>query len=292
MPEPGEQNAAMTEFERAEKAATAIRARTGSRPQIALVLGSGLGAFADTLSGATRIPYQEIPHFPRPTAEGHAGNLVLGRMSSATVGAMQGRVHYYEGRSLSEVVFPMRVLARLGVQAAILTNAAGGINANYRPGSLVVLSDHINLQGSNPLIGPNDPRLGERFVDMTESYYRPYRAIALEEGRRLGLEIHEGVYAALPGPSYETPAEIRYLRTIGADLVGMSTVPEVIVARHLGIRCLAISCVTNLAAGISGQPLSHEEVLATGERVREQFAALLAAVVPRIAQDLPRPEGR
>lgn len=289
MPEAGKQNAAMTDFERAEQAATAIRARTDLRPQVALVLGSGLGAFADTLAGAARIPFQEIPHFPMPTAEGHAGNLVMGRVGGAAVAAMQGRVHSYEGRSPREVVFFMRVLGRLGVGAAVLTNAAGGINANYRSGCLVVLSDHINLQGSNPLIGPNDPRFGARFVDMTESYFRPYRAIALEEGRRLGIEMHEGVYAALPGPSYETPAEIRYLRTIGADLVGMSTVPEVIVARHMGIRCLAISCVTNLATGISGQPLSHQEVLETGERVRGQFSALLAAVIPRIAADLGYP---
>ena len=274
------------EFERAEQAAAAIRKRSKLRPQVALVLGSGLGAFADTLEGAVRIPYKEIPHFPRPTAEGHAGNLVLGRAGGATVAALQGRVHAYEGGSPREVVFPMRVLGRLGVGAAVLTNAAGGINANYRPGCLVVLSDHINLQGTNPLTGPNEQRFGVRFVDMTESYYRPYRALALEEGRRLGIAMHEGVYAALSGPSYETPAEIRYLRTIGADLAGMSTVPEVIVARHMGIRCLAISCVTNLAAGISGQPLSHQEVLETGERVRGQFSALLAAVIPRIAADL------
>ena len=279
-------DAASSEFERAEQAAAAIRARSDLRPQVALVLGSGLGAFAETLESGVRIPYGEIPHFPRPTAEGHAGNLVLGRAGGAAVAALQGRVHAYEGRSPQEVVFPMRVLGRLGVGAAVLTNAAGGINAKYSPGCLVALSDHINLQGTNPLTGPNEQRFGARFVDMTESYYRPYRAIALEEGRRLGIEMHEGVYAALSGPSYETPAEIRYLRTIGADLAGMSTVPEVIVARHMGIRCLAISCVTNLAAGISGQPLSHKEVLETGERVRGQFSALLAAVLPRIAADL------
>ncbi|MGH9578203.1 MAG: purine-nucleoside phosphorylase, partial [Terriglobales bacterium] len=255
-----------------------------------LVLGSGLGAFADTLASAARIPYAEIPHFPRPTAQGHAGNLVLGQVGAApgatTVAAMQGRVHFYEGRSPRELVFPLRVLWKLGVRAAILTNAAGGINSAYHQGCLVVLRDHINLQGSNPLIGPNEERFGPRFVDMTEAYYRPYQQIALEEGQRLGIEIHQGVYAALSGPSYETPAEIHYLRAIGADLAGMSTVPEVIVARHLGIRCLAISCVTHLAAGISGQPLSHEEVMQTGERVREQFVALLEAVSPRIALDL------
>ncbi len=276
----------MSEFERAEQAAAAVRERCSLRPEVALVLGSGLGAFADSLSGAVRIPYQEIPHFPRPTAEGHAGNLVLGRVGTATVAAMQGRVHFYEGRSARELVFPVRALARLGVRAALLTNAAGGINPDYQQGCLVVLRDHINLQGANPLIGPNEEEFGLRFVDMTEAYYRPYREMALEEGRRLGIAIHDGVYAALSGPTYETPAEINYLRTIGADLVGMSTAPEVIAARHMGVRCLAISCVTNLAAGISKQPLSHQEVMETGERVREQFVALLKAVIPRMVQDL------
>ncbi len=278
--------AAMTEFEKAELAAQAIGQRGAPAPQVALVLGSGLGAFADSLGDAVRIPYKEIPHFPRPTAEGHAGNLVLGRVGNATLAAMQGRVHFYEGRSARELVFSLRVLSRLGAKAALLTNAAGGINPDYQQGCLVVLRDHINLQGTNPLIGPNEDRFGPRFVDMTEAYYRPYREMALEEGRRLGIAIHEGVYAALSGPTYETPAEINYLRTIGADLVGMSTAPEVIAARHMGIRCLAISCVTNLAAGISKQPLSHQEVIETGERVREQFVALLQAVIPKMVADL------
>ncbi len=273
------------DFEQAEQAAAFVHSRTALVPQVALVLGSGLGAFADTLANSVRIPYAEIPHFPRPTAEGHAGNLVLGQVGSATVAAMQGRVHLYEGRSPRELVFPLRVLGKLGARAALLTNAAGGINSSYSQGCLVVLRDHINLQAANFLIGANEPRFGPRFVDMTEAYYRPYQQIALEEGRRLGIEIHQGVYAAVSGPSYETPAEIHYLRTIGADLVGMSTVLEVIAARHMGIRCLAISCVTNLAAGISGQPLSHEEVMQTGERVREQFVALLEAVIPRMAQE-------
>ncbi|MGH7462035.1 MAG: purine-nucleoside phosphorylase [Longimicrobiales bacterium] len=271
---------AVNDFELAGQAAAAVRERCSLVPQVALVLGSGLGAFADSLAGAVRIPYKEIPHFPRPTAEGHAGNLVLGQVGTATVAAMQGRVHFYEGRSARELVFPLRVLARLGVKAALLTNAAGGINPEYQQGCLVVLRDHINLQGTNPLIGSNEEKFGPRFVDMTEAYYRPYREMALREGRRLGIAIHEGVYAAVSGPSYETPAEINYMRTIGADLVGMSTVPEVIAARHMGIRCLAISCVTNLAAGISKQPLSHQEVIETGERVREQFVALLRAVIP------------
>lgn len=276
----------LTEFEKAEQAAQFIRQRGAPAPQVALVLGSGLGGFADSLGAAVRIPYKDIPYFPRPTAEGHAGNLVFGRVGAATVAAMQGRVHFYEGRSSRELVFPLRVLARLGVKAALLTNAAGGINSNYEQGCLVVLRDHINLQGTNPLIGANEDKFGMRFVDMTEAYYRPYRKMALEEGKRLGIAIHEGVYAAVSGPSYETPAEINYMRIIGADLVGMSTVPEVIAARHMGVRCLAISCVTNLAAGISKQPLSHQEVMETGERVREQFVALLQAVIPKMAADL------
>ena len=250
-----------------------------------MVLGSGLGAFADDLTGAA-IPYEKIPGFPRSTAEGHAGRLVIGRAGEVVVAAMQGRVHFYEGYSLKEVVFPMRVLGRLGIRAAILTNAAGGINTDFKQGALVVIRDHINLQGSNPLIGPNDERFGARFPDMSEAYAKSYRSIASEEARRLGIEVFEGVYAALTGPSYETPAEIRYLRIIGADLVGMSTAPEVIVARHMGIRVLGISCVTNMAAGILDQPINHAEVMETGERVKGQFVALLRAVLPRIAHDV------
>ncbi|HEV2222171.1 MAG TPA: purine-nucleoside phosphorylase, partial [Candidatus Acidoferrales bacterium] len=238
------------EFARAERAAKFIRSKTKLRPKIALVLGSGLGAFADGLESATRIPYERIPHFPRSTAVGHAGRLVIGKAGNVAVAAMQGRVHFYEGYSLKDVIFPMRVFARLGVRAAVLTNAAGGINLGFKQGTLIVMRDHINLQGSNPLIGPNDERFGPRFPDMTHAYDKEYRAAALEEARRLGIEVSEGVYAALTGPSYETPAEIRYLRTIGADVVGMSTVPEVIAARHMGIRILGISCVTNMAAGI------------------------------------------
>ena len=273
-------------FARAERAAKFIRSKTKLRPKIALVLGSGLGAFADELESATRIPYERIPHFPRSTAVGHAGRLVIGKVGDVAVAAMQGRVHFYEGYSLKDIIFPMRVFARLGIRAAILTNAAGGINLNFTQGALVVMRDHINLQGSNPLIGPNDERFGPRFPDMTHAYDKNYRATALEEARRLGIEVSEGVYAALPGPSYETPAEIRYLRAIGADVVGMSTVPEVIAARHMGMRVLGISCVTNMAAGILDKPLDHGEVLATGERVKDNFIALLRAVLPRIAADL------
>jgi purine-nucleoside phosphorylase len=276
-----------SEFTRAERAAKFLRAKTRLRPKIGLVLGSGLGAFADDFEQATRIPYQKIPGFPVATAIGHAGQLVVGRTEGVPVAALQGRVHYYEGYSMQQVVFPIRVLGRLGVRVVILTNAAGGINRRYHQGCLVVLRDHINLQGTNPLIGPNDERFGPRFQDMTQAYWKPYAALALAEGRRLGLSVYEGVYAALPGPSYETPAEIRFLERIGADLVGMSTVPEVIAARHMGLRVLAISCVTNMAAGILDQPISHDEVLATGERVRDAFTALLRAVIPRIARDLP-----
>lgn len=271
-----------SEFARADQAAKFILSKTRLRPQIAVVLGSGLGAFANDLSDSARIPYGKIPGFARSTAVGHAGRLVIGKAGAVPVAAMQGRVHLYEGYSAREAAFPMRVLGRMGVRAAILTNAAGGINRDYKQGALVVIRDHINLQGANPLTGANDERFGPRFPDMTEAYSKEYRKIALAEAQRLGIETHEGVYAALAGPSYETPAEIRYLRTIGADLAGMSTVPEAIVARHIGIRVLGISCVTNMAAGVLDQPLSHAEVLETAERVKGSFIALLRAIIPRI----------
>ena len=277
------------EFARAERAAQFIRARTKLRPKIAVVLGSGLGGFADGMRAAVRLDYAKIPHFPRSTAIGHAGRLVMGKAGAVPVAVLQGRVHFYEGYSQREVIFPMRVLARLGIGAVILTNAAGGINREYKQGCLVVLRDHINLQGTNPLIGANDSRFGVRFPDLTQVYSKTYQRFALEEGKRLGAEISQGVYAALTGPSYETPAEIRYLRSIGADLVGMSTVPEVIAAAHLGIRVLGISCVTNMAAGILDQPITAEEVLETGEREKGQFVALLNAVIPRNAAELSAP---
>jgi purine-nucleoside phosphorylase len=275
------------EFLRAEAAAKFILAKTKLRPRIGLVLGSGLGAFANEIAGAARIDYKNIPHFPRSTAIGHAGRMVIGEVADVPVAIMQGRVHFYEGYSPREVIFPIRVMARMGIRAVVITNAAGGINRNFQQGCLVVLRDHINLQGTNPLIGPNEERFGERFPDMTQVYWKPYQAAALQDGKRLGIEIAEGVYAALTGPSYETPAEIRYLRTIGADLVGMSTVPEVIAAAHLGIRVLGISCVTNMAAGILDQPITTEEVIETGERVKADFVALLRAVIPRMNKDLP-----
>jgi purine-nucleoside phosphorylase len=274
------------EYVRAEAAAKFIQKRTKLHPQIALVLGSGLGAFADEFAKAVRIPYAKIPHFPRSTAIGHAGQLVLGSVEGVEVVGMQGRVHLYEGYSAQDVAFPIRVFARMGLKAAILTNAAGGIRKDLTQGRLVAITDHINLQGASPLSGPNDELFGPRFPDMSTPYDKKFRDLLLAEGRLLGINLGEGVYAALAGPSYETPAEIRYLRSIGADLVGMSTVPEVIAARHSGMRVLGISCVTNAAAGILDQPLDHKEVLETAERIKGQFIALLRAVIPDIASAL------
>src|SRR5499427_8493920 len=274
------------EFTKAESAAAYVLSQTPLRPRIGLVLGSGLGGFADELNEATPIPYSAIPAFPRATAMGHAGQMVMGKTDGIAVAAMSGRVHLYEGYSPQEVAFPVRVLARMGIPALLLTNAAGGINQKYWKGALVIIRDHINLQGQNPLVGANDERFGPRFPDMTRAYSKPYREIALAEAKRLGIAVDQGVYVGLLGPSYETPAEIRYLRTIGADVVGMSTVAEVIAAAHMGIKVLAISCVTNMAAGILDQPINHEEVLETGKRVRGQFEALLRGVLPKIAQDI------
>ncbi len=274
------------QFTLADAAAQFLLKRAALRPKIGLVLGSGLGAFADSLDAATRIPYADIPTFPRSTAIGHAGQMVIGNAGDVPVAAMQGRAHLYEGYSAQEVTFPLRVFGRMGIRAVILTNAAGGINLGYSQGALVLIRDHINLQGTNPLVGANDDRFGVQFPDMSRAYDRDYRQLAGEEAGKLGIPLHEGVYAALLGPSYETPAEIEYLRRIGADLVGMSTVAEVIVARHMEMKVLAISCVTNMAAGILDQPLSHAEVMETGERVKTIFESLLRAVLPRIAKDV------
>ena len=274
------------QFALADSAAQLILQRTPLRPKIGLVLGSGLGAFADSLTDSTRVPYSDIPSFPQSTAIGHAGRLVIGNAGQVPVAAMQGRVHQYEGYSAQQVAFPIRVFGRMGIKAVILTNAAGGINLGYSQGALVLIQDHINLQGTNPLVGPNDDRFGVRFPDMTQAYLRAFRQIAREEASKLNIILYDGIYAALPGPSYETPAEIDHLRRIGADLVGMSTVAEVIAARHMGLNVLAISCVTNMAAGIFDQPLSHAEVIETGERVKSTFEALLRAVLPRIAGEL------
>jgi purine-nucleoside phosphorylase len=274
------------DFSRAEAAAQLLLSNTSVRPRVGLVLGSGLGSFADELSQSVRIPYTTIPNFPKSTAIGHAGQMVIGFIDKVPVVAMQGRVHLYEGYTAQQVAFPVRVFGRMGIRAIIFTNAAGGINLNYQQGALVLISDHINLQGQNPLSGPNDDRFGERFPDMTHAYSNSYRQLARNAAKRMGKDLAEGVYAGLLGPCFETPAEIRYLRTIGADLVGMSTVPEVIAARHMGINVLAISCVTNMAAGILDKPLSSVEVFETTERVRGDFVALLRAVIPEIAAEI------
>lgn len=267
---------------RAEHAARTIRARTAEEARVALVLGSGLGAFADDLSEATAIPYEEIPGFSSSTAEGHAGKLVIGKVDKVPVLAMQGRVHFYEGYSLEEVTFPIRTFKLLGVKTLVLTNAAGGIDVELTQGGLMVISDHLNLMGVNPLRGPNDERFGPRFPDMTEVYSKELQEIVVEEARAIEVEVRRGIYAALAGPSYETPAEIHMLRTFGADAVGMSTVPEAIVARHMGMNVLGISCITNMAAGISDEPISHAEVMETGEKVKATFTQLLGRVIVRL----------
>ncbi len=277
-----ESNVPETLYERAEHAARFIRSRVKADVRVALVLGSGLGAFADELENAAVIQYEEIPGFARPTVEGHAGRLIVGQVGGTVVAAMQGRFHYYEGYSLEEVTFPIRVLHALGATSLVLTNAAGGLNNSYTQGSLIVISDHLNLMGVNPLLGPNDERFGPRFPDMTGIYDHDYTEIAIREAREMNLELRRGIYAALTGPSYETPAEIRMFRLLGADAIGMSTVPEAIVARHMGMRVLGISCITNMAAGVLDRPIDHAEVIETGERVRETFAELLRRVIPKL----------
>ena len=265
-----------------QRAVDYLRSETSREPRLAVVLGSGLGAFAEELSHPLEIPYAAIPDWPVSTAIGHAGKLVFGKLDGLEVAVMAGRSHLYEGYTPAQVTMGVRVLHRLGVRSIIFTNAAGGINLSYSQGALVLISDHINLLGSNPLMGPNDDSAGPRFPDMTDAYAAAYRAIANQVAGELGIPLAEGVYAAVTGPSYETPAEIRYLRTIGADLVGMSTVPEVIVANHLGMRVLAISCVTNMAAGILPRKINHEEVLETGRRVRDTLVRFLKALAPRL----------
>jgi purine-nucleoside phosphorylase len=260
-----------------------VRAYCDLKPSIGIVLGSGLGSFAETLARAVRIPYTEIPGFPASTAVGHRGELVLGRLGPDPVAVMSGRFHLYEGYTPQQVASGIRLFAELGVKRVLLTNAAGGIRHDFSEGALVLISDHINLQGANPLVGPNDPELGPRFPDMTEVYSAHLRSIARQCASELGISLHEGVYAAMLGPSYETPAEIRFLRIIGADLVGMSTVAEAIAASHLGLQVLGISCVTNLAAGLSGKKLNHEEVLEIGRRVSGTFLQLLERLLPKIA---------
>ena len=259
-----------------------LQTHTSVRPQVAVVLGSGLGGFAEELEDRIEIPYGEIPNWPRSTAVGHAGKLVLGKLGRREVAVLSGRAHLYEGYTPSQSVFGVRVMAKFGVRGMVFTNAAGGINLAFQQGALVLISDHINLQGSNPLAGPNDDSLGPRFPDMSEAYSERYRTIAREVAARLDIRLHEGVYAALLGPSYETPAEIRYLRAIGADLVGMSTAAEVIAANHMGIKVLGLSCVTNMAAGLHAGKISHAEVLETGAKVRATLTRLLQAIVPQL----------
>jgi purine-nucleoside phosphorylase len=265
-----------------EAAVGYIQSRIKTGPSIAVVLGSGLGALACDLSGGVEIPYCDIPGWPGSTAAGHAGKLVIGRLGERDVAVMAGRAHLYEGYSPAQVTHGVRVLGALGVRAIVFTNAAGGINLSLKRGGLVLISDHINLQGGNPLVGPNDDALGPRFPDMSDAYSESFRSTAKQVAMELGIAVQEGVYAALTGPSYETPAEIRYLRAIGADVVGMSTVPEVIVARHMGIEVLGISCVTNMAAGILPNKIDHEEVLETGAMVRDTLVRYLKNLIPRL----------
>lgn len=269
-------------FDDAKAAADFILARTKLRPKIGIVLGSGLGKLGDQLTKSVAIRYRDIPKFPVSTAVGHPAELVIGRLETIPLAVMKGRVHLYEGYSPRAVAFPVRVLGLMGITALILTNAAGGINLEYGQGRLVLIRDHINLQGQNPLAGANDERFGTRFPDMSDVYAKEFRETAEKAAGSLGVTLSEGVYAALAGPSYETPAEIRYLRGIGADLVGMSTVPEAIAARHMNIRVLGISCVTNMAAGILPKPINHAEVLEVTNRVQSEFLRLLHAIVPRI----------
>src|SRR5580700_2554530 len=276
----------MNYYDQVAEAAALLMNRLGSlEPRVGIVLGSGLGAAADSVLDAAVVPYGEIPHFPQSTVEGHSGRMVAGLLGETPVMILQGRVHYYEGYTPAQVTFPMRVLGALGIRAVVLTNAAGGIQAGYSIGQLIALSDHINFMGWNPLTGPNEPRFacipgaGLRFFDMTEAYSKRLRTLAAEAAAAEGIELSEGVYLATPGPSFETPAEIRAFQTLGATLVGMSTVPETIVARHMGIEVLGISCVTNKAAGMNAQPLSHEEVFETGRLVERRLSGVVERLV-------------
>ena len=273
----------MSLLERLDEAVALVRSRSALAPQVGVVLGSGLGGFADALDERTAIPFGEIPHFPAATVAGHGGALVLGRSAGVPVAVLKGRVHFYEGYSLQDVVFPVRMLGRLGVKTLLLTNAAGGINARFAPGELMVIEDHLNLLG-NPLLGPNEDALGPRFPDLSEAYDRRLRDVVQAACEAVGVRCHRGVYVAMTGPSYETPAEIRMARALGADAVGMSTVPEVIAARHMGLRVAGLSCITNLAAGVSDRKLDHAEVLETGRRVSAALLQVLTRIVAQAAQ--------
>ncbi len=275
-------------FDRAQTAAAHIRSKISLQPKVAIILGSGLGNFASQVSDPTTIAYAEIPHFPQSTVAGHSGKLVLGTIAGIPVAVMQGRVHAYEGYTMAQVTFPMRVLGLLGVERLVVTNAAGGIDPRYGQGAIVAISDHINLTGMNAVVGPNEPRFGllpntgQRFFDMSNAYSPRLRKLAIHEAAKQSWTLNEGVYLAVVGPSYETPAEIRAFRTLGADLVGMSTVHEVIVARHMGIEVLGLSVVTNMAAGVLDEPINHEEVMEIGRRIEGQFTSLLTALVPQL----------
>ncbi|WP_027417368.1 purine-nucleoside phosphorylase [Aneurinibacillus terranovensis] len=256
-----------------------IESKINEKPEIGLILGSGLGVLGEEIENPTAIPYENIPHFPTSTVEGHKGQLIIGKLKGKTVVAMQGRFHFYEGYSLDLVTFPVRVMKAMGVKKIIVTNAAGGVNESFSPGDLMLIKDHINLTGHNPLIGPNDESFGVRFPDMSDAYTPALREIARNVAEKNGIALKEGIYAGLTGPSYETPAEIRMLRILGGDAVGMSTVPEVIVARHAGMEILGISCISNMAAGILPQPLSHEEVMETAEKVKNTFLTLVKGII-------------
>jgi purine-nucleoside phosphorylase len=269
-------------WERVDEAAADIRRRCAALPETAIVLGSGLGDFSDTLHDAIAASYAELPHWPASNVVGHAGRLVIGSVGGKRIAALSGRVHFYEGYDLPTVVFATRVMARLGVRYLILTNAAGGINPALTQGALMIIDDHINLMGANPLIGPNDDRLGPRFPDMSEVYSARLRRIADDAARARGVPVSHGVYVAVPGPSYETPAEIRFFRQMGVDAIGMSTVPEAIAARHMGVEVLGISCITNAAAAVGHHPIVHDDVIATGRRVRDSFISLLEGIIERL----------
>ena len=270
------------QFDLASEAAAHIRTLTALVPRIGIILGSGLGAFASQVDSPVTIPCATIPHFPQSTVEGHSGNLILGAIAGVPVAVMQGRVHAYEGYAMSQVTFPTRVLGLLGCKTLIVTNAAGGINPAYSPGTLVAIADHINLTGTNAALGPNETRFGPRFFDMSNAYPAPLRALAIETAAAQGYTLPEGVYLAVLGPSFETPAEIRAFRTLGADLVGMSTVHEVIIARHMGLEVLGISLVTNPAAGVTTDIINHAEVMDIGRQVEGRFTALLTAIIPKL----------
>lgn len=269
-------------YDRVEKSAAMVRSRCGALPETAIVLGSGLGDFAGTLVDAVTMPYGDLPYWPASRVVGHEGRLVIGRVGGTRVAALSGRAHFYEGHDLGSVVFATRVMGRIGVRRLILTNAAGGINTGFAQGALMIIDDHINMLGSNPLIGMNDDRFGTRFPDMSDVYSARLRRIADDAARAKSVPVSHGIYIAVHGPSYETPAEIRFFRTIGADAVGMSTVPEAIAARHMGIEVLGISCITNMAAGVLPQPLVHDEVMETARRVRGSFIALLEGIVEQL----------